>query len=264
MAIYIALSAVLGLIFGSFLNALAYRLPRHESLMTRSHCTVCHKQITAWENIPVLSWIFLRGRCSGCKTPISTRYPIVELTTAIVFGTFTAVAFSLGDGFLFTTLILLSFAFVGTLVALIDLDTFKIPANAVYWGFIVAIIGAIGYQLFTGDQERGWRALLFMALYGAVYFIIWFFSPRAMGFGDVRLAPLVGFVLGWVSLGTAAVGFFLPWVLAFLWAIPALIRGKASLTTKIPFGPWIILGSFIAIAFGDILFSGYLQIGSIR
>lgn len=261
---FVTAAAVLGLLLGSFLNALAYRLPRKESLMTRSHCTVCFKQITAWENVPLFSWLLLRGRCSGCKTPISPRYPLIEAFTAVIFGAFTYVAFSaFGDQALWGAIVLLSFAFVGVLLALIDLDTFKLPSKVIYSGFIVALIGAVGYTIASGDPSRGWSAVLFMAIYLALYALLRFIKPKGIGLGDVRLAPLIGFVLGFLSLGSAVVGFFAAWVLAFLWLLPGLISGKVNKKNKIPFGPWMILGAFVAIIFGDILFSGYLQLGGL-
>lgn len=260
---FITMGFLLGLVLGSFLNALAYRLPRHESLMTRSHCTTCFKQIHAWENVPVLSWLLLRGRCSGCKERISPRYPLIELGTGATFALLTWRASLIPDGFIFGTLILLSFAFIGVFVTLVDIDSHRIPAKAVYAGLIVALIGALGYQIATGDGFRALTGLIFMAAYFVVYFLMWFFKPGAVGFGDVRLAALTGFVLGWVSTGTALFGFFLPWVLAFLWLIPSLVRKERNGKSTIPFGPWMVLGTLLALIFGDILVGYYLQLGGI-
>jgi leader peptidase (prepilin peptidase)/N-methyltransferase len=261
---FVTMAFILGLLLGSFLNALAYRLPRRESLMTRSHCTQCFKQISAWENIPVISWLVLRGRCSGCKTPISVQYPLVEFGTAVAFALLVQRANEIPDGFAWASLIFLSFAFVGVLISLIDLDLRRIPTDAVWSGLILALIGAIGYSISTGDSSRAMHALLFMAVYFIVYFVIWLFWPRSMGYGDVRLSALTGFVLGWVSVGTAVLGFFLPFVVATIWLIPAMLKGDKTGKTEIPFGPWMILGTLLAIVFGDILVDNYLQLGGMK
>lgn len=253
----------LGLILGSFLNALAYRLPRGESLMTRSHCTQCFKQIHAWENIPVVSWFFLKGQCSGCKAPISMQYPLVELGTGVTFAFLVQRASEIENGFLWASIIFLGFAFVGMLVTLIDLDIRKIPANAIFSGLIIALLGAIGYSFSTGDNSRAASALAFMAIYFVVYFLLWLFKPGAIGYGDLRLAALSGFVIGWVSIDSAILGFFLPWILAMIWLLPALVKGSKSAKTQIPFGPWIVLGTILALIFGDILVGYYLQLGGI-
>ncbi len=260
---FTAMGFLLGLILGSFLNALAYRLPRGESLMTRSHYTTCFHQITAWENIPVISWLFLRGRCSGCKEPISARYPLIELGTGVAFAYLVARASEFGDGFAWASLIFLSFAFIGVYITLVDLDSRKIPTQAVLMGLIFAVIGAIGYSFTVGNDGRALTALISMGAYFIVYFTLWFFKPGAMGYGDVRLAVLTGFVLGWISVGTAVLGFFAPFIVATIWLIPGLITKKSTGKTKIPFGPWMILGTLIAIIFGDIVADYYLQLGGI-
>jgi leader peptidase (prepilin peptidase)/N-methyltransferase len=261
---FVFVGSVLGLLLGSFLNALAYRLPRKESLMTRSHCTVCHKQITAWENIPLISWLFLRGKCSGCKTPISPRYPIIEAGTALIFGVFTYIALTRFEAApIFAALALLSFAFVGILLALIDLDTRKLPTKVIAWGALPVVTGIVGYIVATGEWSRLWTALIFAGVYLVLYGILWIVKPGGLGFGDVRLSPLIGLTLGFISLGTAAVGFFAAWFLALIWLIPGMLKGKVTGKSKIPFGPWMILGAFVSIVVGDILFSGYLQLGGL-
>lgn len=231
--------------------------------MTRSHCTTCFHQITAWENIPVISWLFLRGRCSECKEPISARYPLIELGTGVTFAYLVARAAEFGDGFIWAVLVFLGFAFVGVYITLVDLDSRRIPTQAVLSGLIISVIGAIGYNITVGNDGRALTALIFMAAYFVVYFVLWFFKPGAMGYGDVRLSALTGFVLGWISVGTALLGFFLPFLIATIWLIPGLITKKNNGKTAIPFGPWMVLGTLIAIIFGDILADYYLQLGGI-
>lgn len=261
---FVFVGSLLGLLLGSFLNALAYRLPRKESLMTRSHCPKCGKMIHAWENIPLFSWLLLRGKCSGCKEPISIQYPLIEAFTAVVFGTFTYIAFTRFEASpFFAALALLSFAFVGILLALIDLDIRKLPTKIIAWGAVPVVVGVFGYVVSTGEWDRLITAAIFAGVYLFLYGLLWFIKPKGIGFGDVRLSPVIGFLLGFVSIGTAAVGFFAAWFLAFLFLIPGMIRGKVSGKSKIPFGPWMILGAFVAVVVGDILCSGYLQLGGL-
>lgn len=260
---FIAMSSLLGLIFGSFLNALAYRLPRKESLFTRSHCTSCMKQITAWENIPVISWVALRGKCSKCKEPISPRYLIVEAFTALLFGLLAAFALTFGEAFIAVAIMFYGFAFVGIALALIDLDTRRLPSKLIYGGAIVVLAGAGVYQIITDETHRLIAGGIAAFAYLAAYFIMWLVKPGAMGFGDVRLAPLTGFVLGWIAPEIALIGFFLPSFLALLWMLPQIIKKQMTGKTAIPFGPWMILGSFVAIIFSDILSDVYLRLGGI-
>lgn len=194
------------------------------------------------------------------------RYPLVEFGTAVVFAllTYKALAFGFTLAFAFTALIFLSFAFVGILLSLIDLDTKKLPSHLIYPGYILVLVGALGYQIVTGDSARTASGFLAMAAYLFIYFVMWFVKPGAMGFGDVRLSGLIGFVLGWISFGTAIIGFFLPSVLAIIWMLPSLLRKKSNLKTSIPFGPWMILGALIAIVFGDIFVESYLQLGGLK
>lgn len=252
LAYFVFVSVLAGLVLGSFSNALAYRLPRNETLMTRSHCTTCFHEIHWYENIPVLSWLFLRGQCSGCKQPISVRYPLVELGMATVFGLLALRAGELGDGFIFNLSILLTFAFIGGVIALIDLDTHKIPSNLVYGGLATVLVFAIGYGVVTGDSSRALSALIAMSVFFVVHFLLWFWKPGAMGFGDVRLSLLVGFVTGWISGPTALMAFFFPSILALAWMLPALLRKTATGKTAIPFGPWMVLGALLSILVTDI------------
>jgi len=267
-AFLITIAAIFGVVLGSFLNALAYRLPRGESLMTRSHCTKCDKQITAWENIPVLSWLALRGKCSKCKNPISLQYPLVEAFVGLSFAGAMWSAARIAPpvestgATLAAAIMFFSFIFVGVLVALIDLKTMTIPSKAVWSGLAVALVALLGYLLITGDWQRALQAVIAAAAVSFVYFAIFFFKDGGVGFGDVRLSVFVGLVLGFVSPGVAVLGFFLPWVLAALWLIPSFIKKTVSGKDKIPFGPWLVLGTILAIVFGDIVVKFYLQLGS--
>lgn len=264
----ISMAAVFGLVIGSFLNALAYRLPTGESLMTRSHCTSCGKQITAWENVPVLSWLVLRGKCSKCKSPISIQYPLVELFVGLSFAgvmwTATRIAPPI-DSTLATiaaALPLFTFVFIGVLSGLIDAKTMTIPTKVIWWGFAVALASTAFYAILTGDWQRVLIALLTAAVISLIYFTFFIVREGSVGFGDVRLSVVSGLVLGFISLGTAVLGFFLPWFLAAIWLLPSIVKKQVTMKHKLPFGPWLVLGTILALVFGDIVTTFYLQLGS--
>jgi len=263
LGFFVFVSALFGAVFGSFSNAVAYRLPRNETLMTRSHCTTCFHEIAWYENIPVLSWLLLRGKCRHCSQSISARYILVELGSALVFGLLTIRASVMGEGFLFNVGILLVFAFVGIVVSLVDLDVRKIPSEWVYGGFAAVLLIAMGHHILFPDSSRALTGLVWMAIFAVIHFVLWFIKPGAMGFGDVRLSLLTGFVAGWVSSETAIMAFFFPSILALAFMIPALTKKKASGKTAIPFGPWMVLGAIVSILVTDIVFGNFLMMGSV-
>ncbi len=204
-----AISGVFGLAVGSFLNVVIWRVPRKQSVVRPpSHCPSCDTPISPRDNVPLLSWLLLRGRCRYCGTHISGRYPLVELFTGAMFAVVGA-RFS-SDGVVFAMLVL-----TASLIALsaIDLEHMLLPNRIIYPTV------AIGLPLFVlgAALEHDWTALG-RAAAGAliafvVFYVIWFAAPRAMGYGDVRLAALLGFAaayLGWPVLGLAL---FLPFVL---------------------------------------------------
>ncbi len=263
---FLIASFVMGLLFGSFANALAYRYPTGESLWTRSHCTSCYKMITVWENIPVISWLFLRGKCSGCKQPISARYPAVELFVALAFYLLASVALKLTPSIelaIPVALMFMAFAFFGTVLSLIDIDTRKLPANLVYLMFILMLANAIVILELTADSSRFVTALLSMAAFSTVYFVLWFVKPGAMGYGDVRLAGPVGFILGFMGVEISLWGFFLAFALATVYSIPGLVKKKDNLKKVIPFGPWMIAGALVAIICADIIVNEYSRLGGV-
>jgi leader peptidase (prepilin peptidase)/N-methyltransferase len=204
-----AISGVFGLAVGSFLNVVIWRVPRKQSVVRPpSHCPNCDTPISPRDNIQLLSWLVLRGRCRICGTHISGRYPLVELLTGAMFALVGA-RFA-DDGVVFAMLVL-----TAALIALsaIDLEHLLLPNRIIYPTV------AIGLPLFVLGAwlENDWSALgragIGAVIAFVVFFAIWFAAPRAMGYGDVRLAALLGFAsayLGWPVLGLAL---FLPFLL---------------------------------------------------
>ena len=198
MAPLVAFCALLGLAIGSFLNVVIWRVPRGESVVSPpSACPGCHAPISPRDNIPVLSWLLLRGRCRSCGEPISARYPLVELLTAVVFG-----LLALRFGYTWQLPAYLYLGAIGVALAFIDLDTKRLPDRLTLPSYPVALI-LLGAAAFLDHTWDSWlRAILGGLAVGAFYFLLWFVYPSGMGFGDVKFAGVLGIYLGWISWGT--------------------------------------------------------------
>lgn len=245
--------AVLGLIIGSFLNVVVWRVPRGESVVSPpSACPACGHRIRARDNVPVLGWLLLRGRCRDCGAPISWRYPVVELLTGVLFAVM-AVRFG-ADWELPAYLYL---AAVGLALALIDLDTKRLPDVLTLPSWAVAA-GLLTLASVLGDHPDALlRALIGAAAVGVFYFVTWFAYPAGMGFGDVKLAPVVGAYLAWVSYGATAVGVFLGFLYGGLVGIGVILFAKGGRKTKIPFGPFMLAGALTGILVGRQIADAY-------
>jgi leader peptidase (prepilin peptidase)/N-methyltransferase len=254
------LVGVLGLAIGSFLNVVIWRIPNGGSLRTPpSACPKCGHPIRARDNIPVLSWLILRGKCRDCGEPISVRYPLVELGTALAFVGIVLWA-GLQPAGLWLLPAYLYFAAVSIALALIDLDTRTLPNRIVVPSIaIMAILLAVP-SMVTGD----WFALLWAAVSGAALFVFYLLLviiyPSGMGFGDVKLAAVVGLALGYLGWGSLIVGAFAAFLLGGVFSIVLLAIGRATRKTGIPFGPWMLLGAWVGIVFGREISQGYLAL----
>ncbi|MBH0008443.1 A24 family peptidase [Salinibacterium sp. SWN1162] len=254
----IVFASLVGLAVGSFLNVVVWRVPHGGKLSTPpSACPRCDHAIRSRDNVPVISWLILRGKCRDCGEPISLRYPLVEAATAISFGIIAAVTGAE------TTLVwalpaFLYFAAISIALTLIDLDTQTLPNKIVLPSILVGLALLAIASAGTGN----WSALLGAVLGSLALFIFYFIvaivSPRGMGMGDVKLAAVVGLYLGWLGWGTLAVGAFAAFLLGGLFAIALLVFKKAGRRSAIPFGPWMIAGAWIGIAFGAQMWNGYL------
>jgi leader peptidase (prepilin peptidase)/N-methyltransferase len=242
------LAGVLGAVFGSFLNVVVYRLPRHESLVTpASHCPGCGTPVKPYDNIPILSWLLLRGRCRSCGTAISPRYPLVEALTA---------ALCVGAVLVHTSAsaIALSVALILLIVpaALIDLEHRIIPNQITALGAILAL--ALGLALDpSGESERliaGAGAGGFLLLAALAY-------PGGMGMGDVKLAGMMGLFLG----AAVAPALLIALVAGVALGIVVIYRkgAQAGRKTAVPFGPFLALGALTAVFVGHPLVDVYVN-----
>jgi leader peptidase (prepilin peptidase) / N-methyltransferase len=248
MALAIALAAVGGLIVGSFLNVVAHRLPRGESLVhPRSRCPTCGTQLRALDNIPVVSWLALRGRCHHCGAPVSARYPLVELATGALYA---AVVATQDDGARIVLGLLLVTALVP--ITLIDLDHRIIPNRITGPAAIVALV-----VIAVLDTDFLLEAVISAIAGGGFFFIAAVLYPRGMGMGDVKLAGVLG-----LYLGRAVAPAILIALLAGVILGAAIIARKGAVEgrkTAVPFGPFLALGGIVAYFVGNELADAYLD-----
>ena len=241
-------AGLFGAIFGSFLNVVAYRLPRHESLVTpASHCPRCATPVKPYDNIPVLSWLLLRGHCRGCGEPISARYPLVEaLTAALCVGAVLSHESAAGIALAIVLILLVVPA------ALIDLEHRIIPNRITALGAVLAL--GIGLALDpSGEPERliaGAGACGFLLLAALAY-------PGGMGMGDVKLAGMMGLFLG----AAVAPAILIALVSGVLLGVVVIARKGAheGRKTAVPFGPFLALGALSAIFAGQQLIDFYVN-----
>ena len=249
--IEISIIFVLGLIIGSFNNVCIYRIPKNESIIfPASHCTKCHSTIKAVDNIPVLSYFLLRGKCRKCGEKISIRYPIVELITGLIY---VSLFFIYGRSTLALIYAILSSALI--IISFIDLDEQIIPDEislpGIAIGFIISFfVSYISYIDSLLGILVGGGIILLIALAGLAVF-----KKEAMGGGDVKLAAMIGAFVGWRYITLSLfLGFFLGAIVGII-LIVLKVKNKDDL---VPFGPFIVLGSFITILWGKNILTWYL------
>jgi leader peptidase (prepilin peptidase)/N-methyltransferase len=211
----------------------------------RSACPFCHTPILERDNIPVLSWILLRGKCRTCRTPISARYPLVELSCAALFAGVAA-----REGFNWDLPALLIFVAGLLALASIDLEKLILPKSIVYTSLVLVIAALV---LDAGVSHQ-WHRLLIAALCAAGWFIVFFtlnfISPRYLGFGDVRLSLVLGLALGWLGIRYVILGFFAANLIGAVTGITLIAMKKMSRDQPIPFGVFLSLGAALAIYAG--------------
>ncbi|MBW8900037.1 MAG: prepilin peptidase [Massilia sp.] len=254
-----------GLLIGSFLNVVVYRLPvmaqreldnyiAHEAgkelphpdrfnlMVPRSACPHCGHRITALENIPIVSWLFLRGKCSACKAPISARYPIVEAVTGLLSA---VLVWNLGSGWL--GLAGLAFTYFLIAMTLIDYDTKTLPDDLTYpllWlGLLINLNGTI---VPLRDAVIG-----AMAGYVSLWAVYWLFKlvtgKEGMGYGDFKLLAALGAWMGWAMLPTIII---LSSVVGALVGISLIVFARRDRNNPIPFGPYLAAAGMIALLYG--------------
>ncbi len=248
------LAGVLGLLLGSFGNVVVHRVPEGASVVRpRSACPGCGAEISARDNVPVVSWLLLRGRCRACGEPISVRYPLLELTCGLLFA---AVAWRVGASWLLPGLLLLAWLLL--VLAVIDARTRRIP-NALTYPLapVLAALLVVG-ALLDGDPAAALRIPLAGLAGFAVLLAIALASPRGMGMGDVKLAGVIGLGLGALGWGEVVVGLFAGFLLGGIAAIALLATGARSRRDAIPFGPYLALGAIAALLAGRPIVEAYL------
>ncbi len=263
-----ALAGVLGAVVGSFLNVVIYRVPAGLSVVSPpSACPACSSPVRPYDNIPVLSWLILRARCRDCDAPISARYPLIELGTAVAF---VVVAAMPGPQLVLGTPVmplaaellvlgaLLYLAAISIALAAIDLDVHRLPNTIVLPAYLVGGVALTVAAGATGDLESLARAAAGAGMLFAFYLVLALIAPRGMGMGDVKLAGVLGLFLGWFGWDALTVGALAAFLLGGLYGVILILARRARRTTGIPFGPWMLAGAWVGILFGEPIARGYL------
>lgn len=276
----ITTTLILGLLIGSFLNVVIHRLPKmmladwqtqsreilelppepqpkpYNLILPHSHCPHCNHQIRAWENLPVLSWLFLKGRCSGCKTPISKRYPLIELTCGLLSA---FIAWHFGFGWQTATMLILTWGLLA--MSMIDVDHQLLPDSLVlpllWLGLIVNSFG-----IFTSLTDALWGAV---AGYLSLWSVFWLFKlvtgKEGMGYGDFKLLAMLGAWGGWQVLPlTILLSSVVGAVLGVILLRVRRLEGGAPM----PFGPYLAIAGWIALLWGGQITDSYLQFAGFK
>jgi len=260
------LVGVLGLAIGSFLNVVVHRVPAGLSVVRpASACPRCGTAIRTRDNVPVVSWLVLRGRCRDCAERISVRYPVVEAGTAVLFvvvalrflpsdgadGPHTAAAFVVLVGLIYLVA-------VSVALTLIDLEEHRLPDRIVLPMYpVLAVLLTVASAL-SGDWGALLRAFIGMAAMGLGYLVLALIAPQGMGLGDVKLAGALGLVLAYLGWGPLAVGAFAAFALGGTFGIGLIVVRRAGRKTGIPFGPWMLAGAWVGAFCGTTLWDSYL------
>jgi leader peptidase (prepilin peptidase)/N-methyltransferase len=243
-------AALLGLVTGSYLNVVIHRLPRGEStVLPRSRCPYCGGGIRARDNLPVLSYLLLRGRCRRCRAPISWRYPVFEAATALLF-----VAIVESFGLSTEALAALVFGCLLLVLAAIDFDHYLLPDRLTLPGILVGL--AVQPWL---PRTSFLDAVLGIAIGAGLLILLinfwyWLRSEEGMGMGDVNMLAMVGAFLGWQGV---LVTFALATVSGALCGLALLLGGRLELRGRLPFGLFLALGALVALFAGDWLVAAY-------
>lgn len=240
----------LGTFLGSFLNCIIYRLEKGESFLKgRSYCPYCRQTLSFEDLIPLLSFLVLRGKCRYCQKKISWQYPLVEIATGLVFLLI----------FIFQSLILnFIIGFFLILIFIFDLKHYLVPDEIIYPAILITLFWRLVFNFQFLISNAIFSAVLAAASFGA---IILFSKGKWMGWGDVLIVFLMGLFLGYPSILVALYSTF------FIGAVVGLILiflGKKGLKSEIPFGPFLVLGTFLALFFSQKLIDFYFRIFLIK
>ncbi len=276
MLAFILCALLIGLLVGSFLNVLIYRLPKmmqrdwreqareilelpsepqiatFNLVLPNSSCPHCSHEIKPWENIPVISYLFLRGKCSSCKAPISMRYPLVELTCGLLSA---FIAWHFGFNSQTGAMLLLTWGLLA--MSLIDMDHQLLPDSLVLPLLWLGLI-TNSFGLFTSLEDALWGAI---AGYMSLWSVYWLFKlvtgKEGMGYGDFKLLAMLGAWGGWQVLPLTIL---LSSLVGAVLGLVILRLRNAEASTPIPFGPYLAIAGWIALIWGEQITSSYLQI----
>jgi leader peptidase (prepilin peptidase)/N-methyltransferase len=251
--VLIAACAVLGLAVGSFLNVVIYRVPRRQSIVSPpSACPHCGTVIGARDNVPVISWVLLRGKCRHCQGPISIQYPVVELATAALFA---GLAARFGYDWALPAYLAL---FAGLLaLSWIDVERLVLP-KAIVYPLLVIVAGLLLVPAAVyGMWHSYWVAWAFAGGWFVFFYLLNFASPRILGFGDVRLAPVLGLGLGWLGWRYVVLGFFAANLIGAVIGIVLIATKKIERQQRIPYGVFLALGTALAVYCGPELIDAF-------
>ena len=247
----VALFALAGLVVGSFLNVCIYRIPRRESLLwPSSHCTGCNRPLAWYENVPVFSWLALRGRCRTCGAGISSMYPLVELTTAVAFGGGVAV-------YGLTSLLAVRLLFASALIVLfaIDLRHQILPNVITLPGIVVGLAASLflppGWLSSAIGILAGGGILL--AIAEAYYRVR---GHEGLGMGDVKMLAMIGAFLGWPLMVLSLV---LASFVGSIVGVALIVSGRGGMQAALPFGTFLALGALVAAVVGEPIVTWYLS-----
>jgi len=250
---------LIGCNVGSFLNVVIWRVPRGMSVVRPpSHCPGCERPIAAYDNVPVLSWLALRGRCRRCGMRIPVRYPAVEALTGLVFA---AVGWRFGADWPLPAYLVLA----GGLIALsaIDLELMILPTRIVVplGGAGVVLLGVASFG--EGDWGAFGRALVAAAVTFGAFRLLHAVKPGGMGYGDVRLSAVLGLNLGWLGWGYVPFGLFAGFLYGAVFGVALIaVRGSRARTTPVPFGPFLAAGTLTFVLVGAPVLDWYGGLGT--
>lgn len=252
-AALLAGAALLGLVLGSFATVVISRVPAERSLVQPgSACPACAAPVRWRDNVPVLSWLLLRGRCRDCRAPIPARYPLTELAVA---GVFVAVTARVGWDPALPAYLL--FAWTLVVLAVIDARTRRIPNRLTYPLVPILIVLFAAAALVAGEPGRIAAAALGGLAAFAALLVLALISPGGMGMGDVKLAGLIGIGLGSVGWGVLLLGIFAGFLLGGLVSVVLLATRSRRRKDLIPFGPYLAAGALVALLAGEALIDAY-------
>lgn len=273
--LFLAFAGLLGLLLGSFINVLAYRLPimlerqwhreaqevlglpvvtheRFDLCLPASRCSHCGHRIRAWENIPVLSYLWLRGRCSACKAAIGVRYPLVELGCAVLS---IVVAWQFGPSLQALFALLLTWCLLS--LSLIDADHQLLPDVLVMPTLWLGLL-CNAFGLFTPLPDALWGAVIgYLSLWGVYWLFKLLTGKEGLGYGDFKLLALIGAWGGWQVLPLTLV---MSSVVGAVIGLCLLRLRRASMGSAMPFGPYLAIAGWIAVLWGDEMYVSYLQL----